>query len=81
MNITELLPAVVFGGPQSFSGNINADSVVQHKLQQTAVARFLRLLPMGWNPGGRIGLRLEVYGCPYSESPASANPSGFNVGR
>uniref|UniRef100_A0A3Q3DXS9 Contactin-associated protein-like 4 n=1 Tax=Hippocampus comes TaxID=109280 RepID=A0A3Q3DXS9_HIPCM len=51
----------------SFSGNINADSVVQHKLQQTAVARFLRLLPMGWNPGGRIGLRLEVYGCPYSD--------------
>uniref|UniRef100_A0A3Q2ZB03 Contactin-associated protein-like 4 n=1 Tax=Hippocampus comes TaxID=109280 RepID=A0A3Q2ZB03_HIPCM len=61
----------------SFSGNINADSVVQHKLQQTAVARFLRLLPMGWNPGGRIGLRLEVYGCPYSESPASANPSAW----
>ncbi|XP_077381293.1 contactin-associated protein-like 4 isoform X1 [Festucalex cinctus] len=55
----------------SFSGNINADSVVQHKLQQSAIARFLRLLPVGWNPGGRIGLRLEVYGCPYTSDVMS----------
>lgn len=42
--------------------------MVQNKLQQSAVARFLRLVPLDWNPSGRIGLRLEVYGCPYSES-------------
>uniref|UniRef100_A0A8C7X676 Contactin associated protein like 3 n=1 Tax=Oryzias sinensis TaxID=183150 RepID=A0A8C7X676_9TELE len=52
----------------SFPGNSNADSVVQHKLQQPAVARFLRLVPLDWNPSGRIGLRVETYGCPYSES-------------
>uniref|UniRef100_A0A3Q3WVP5 Uncharacterized protein n=1 Tax=Mola mola TaxID=94237 RepID=A0A3Q3WVP5_MOLML len=49
----------------SFPGNSNADSVVQYKLQQPAIARFLRLLPLDWNPNGRIGLRLETYGCPY----------------
>lgn len=52
---------------QAFPGNSNADSVVQYKLQQPAVARFLRLLPLDWNLSGRIGLRLEAYGCPYSE--------------
>ncbi|KAM8849515.1 contactin-associated protein-like 4 isoform 2-T3 [Spinachia spinachia] len=50
----------------SFPGNSNADTVVQYKLQQAAVARFLRLLPLHWNPSGRIGLRLEAYGCPYT---------------
>ena len=52
---------------QFFPGNSNADSVVHYKLQQPAVARFLRLIPLDWNPNGRIGLRLETYGCPYSE--------------
>ncbi|XP_061654226.1 contactin-associated protein-like 4 isoform X1 [Phyllopteryx taeniolatus] len=60
----------------SFSGNINADSVVQHKLQQSAIARFLRLLPVGRNPGGRIGLRLEVYGCPYTSDVMSLDGEG-----
>uniref|UniRef100_A0A3Q3AZG5 Contactin-associated protein-like 4 n=1 Tax=Kryptolebias marmoratus TaxID=37003 RepID=A0A3Q3AZG5_KRYMA len=55
----------------SFPGNTNADSVVQYKLQQPAVARFLRLLPLDWNPIGRIGLRLEAYGCPYSSDVVS----------
>uniref|UniRef100_A0A8C6ULS6 Contactin associated protein like 3 n=1 Tax=Neogobius melanostomus TaxID=47308 RepID=A0A8C6ULS6_9GOBI len=49
-----------------FSGNSNADSVVQHKLQQTVIARYLRLLPVDWNTNGRIGLRVEAYGCPYN---------------
>ncbi|XP_037537324.1 contactin-associated protein-like 4 [Nematolebias whitei] len=56
---------------RSFPGNTNADSVVQYKLQQPAVARFLRLLPLDWNPSGRIGLRLEAYGCPYSSDVVS----------
>uniref|UniRef100_A0A4W6CP11 Contactin associated protein like 3 n=1 Tax=Lates calcarifer TaxID=8187 RepID=A0A4W6CP11_LATCA len=51
-----------------FPGNSNADSVVQYKLQQPAIARFLRLIPLDWNPSGRIGLRLETYGCPYSKA-------------
>uniref|UniRef100_A0A3B5ACS0 Contactin-associated protein-like 4 n=1 Tax=Stegastes partitus TaxID=144197 RepID=A0A3B5ACS0_9TELE len=44
----------------SFPGNSNADSVVQNKLQQPTFARFLRLIPLDWNPNGRIGLRLEA---------------------
>ncbi|XP_054599173.1 contactin-associated protein-like 4 isoform X1 [Nothobranchius furzeri] len=59
----------------SFSGNSNADSVVQYKLQQPAMARFLRLIPLDWNPSGRIGLRLEAYGCPYSSDVVSFDGS------
>uniref|UniRef100_A0A3B3UNP3 Contactin-associated protein-like 4 n=1 Tax=Poecilia latipinna TaxID=48699 RepID=A0A3B3UNP3_9TELE len=50
-----------------FSSNSNADSVVQYKLDQPVIARYLRLIPLDWNPTGRIGLRLEIYGCRYSE--------------
>uniref|UniRef100_A0A672JUB5 Contactin associated protein like 3 n=1 Tax=Salarias fasciatus TaxID=181472 RepID=A0A672JUB5_SALFA len=59
-----------------FPGNSNADSVVQYKLQQPAVARFLRLLPLDWNPSGRIGLRLETYGCPYTSDVVSLRRGG-----
>uniref|UniRef100_A0AAQ5XJA9 Contactin associated protein like 3 n=1 Tax=Amphiprion ocellaris TaxID=80972 RepID=A0AAQ5XJA9_AMPOC len=62
---------MVFVYFQSFPGNSNADSVVQHKLQQPAIARFLRLIPLDWNPSGRIGLRLETYGCPYTSDVVS----------
>uniref|UniRef100_A0A3B4ZU58 Contactin-associated protein-like 4 n=1 Tax=Stegastes partitus TaxID=144197 RepID=A0A3B4ZU58_9TELE len=55
----------------SFPGNSNADSVVQNKLQQPTFARFLRLIPLDWNPNGRIGLRLEAYGCPYTSDIVS----------
>uniref|UniRef100_A0A8C3A4I3 Contactin associated protein like 3 n=1 Tax=Cyclopterus lumpus TaxID=8103 RepID=A0A8C3A4I3_CYCLU len=55
----------------SFPGNSNADSVVQYKLQQPAIARFLRLIPLDRNPSGRIGLRLEAYGCPYTSDVVS----------
>uniref|UniRef100_A0A8C6UUV7 Contactin associated protein like 3 n=1 Tax=Neogobius melanostomus TaxID=47308 RepID=A0A8C6UUV7_9GOBI len=54
----------------AFPGNTNADSVVQYKLEQPVIARFLRLIPLDWNPTGRIGLRLEVYGCPYTSDVA-----------
>lgn len=52
---------------QAFPGNSNADTVVQYKLEQPVIARFLRLIPLDWNPSGRIGLRLEIYGCRYSK--------------
>uniref|UniRef100_A0A3Q3E122 Contactin-associated protein-like 4 n=1 Tax=Labrus bergylta TaxID=56723 RepID=A0A3Q3E122_9LABR len=55
----------------SFPGNNNADSVVQYKLQQPVIARFLRLIPLDWNPNGRIGLRLETYGCPFTSDVMS----------
>uniref|UniRef100_A0A8C5K146 Contactin associated protein-like 3 n=1 Tax=Jaculus jaculus TaxID=51337 RepID=A0A8C5K146_JACJA len=46
-------------------GNTNADSVVHYRLQPPFQARFLRFLPLAWNPKGRIGMRIEVYGCAY----------------
>uniref|UniRef100_A0A3B4AUL2 Laminin G domain-containing protein n=1 Tax=Periophthalmus magnuspinnatus TaxID=409849 RepID=A0A3B4AUL2_9GOBI len=55
---------------RALPGNTNADSVVQYKLEQPVIARFLRLIPLDWNPTGRIGLRLEVYGCPYTSDVA-----------
>ncbi|XP_031414922.1 contactin-associated protein-like 4 isoform X2 [Clupea harengus] len=48
-----------------FSGNTNADGVVPFKLHQPMFARHLRVVPLDWNPNGRIGLRLEAYGCQY----------------
>ncbi|KAJ8339369.1 hypothetical protein SKAU_G00361550 [Synaphobranchus kaupii] len=59
----------------AFSGNTNADSVVQYKLQQSVIARFLRVLPLDWNSNGRLGMRLEVYGCPYKSDVASFDGS------
>ncbi|KAM4698233.1 contactin-associated protein-like 5 [Rhinophrynus dorsalis] len=53
-----------------FSGNTNADGVVQHKFQHSVKARFLRFVPVDWNPSGRIGLRVEVYGCTYKSDVA-----------
>uniref|UniRef100_A0A3Q2DZX8 Contactin-associated protein-like 4 n=1 Tax=Cyprinodon variegatus TaxID=28743 RepID=A0A3Q2DZX8_CYPVA len=65
----------------SFPGNNNADSVVQYKLQQPVVARFLRLIPLDWNPSGRIGLRLETYGCPYTSDVLNLDGSSSLVYR
>ncbi|RMC18695.1 hypothetical protein DUI87_04591 [Hirundo rustica rustica] len=53
-----------------FTGNSNADSVVHHKLLHSMKARFLRFIPLKWNAGGRIGLRVEVFGCSYKSDIA-----------
>ncbi|KYO18229.1 contactin-associated protein-like 2 isoform B [Alligator mississippiensis] len=53
-----------------FIGNTNADSVVEHKFLHSMKARFLRFIPLKWNPNGRIGLRVEVYGCSYKSDIA-----------
>ncbi|KAF7659846.1 hypothetical protein LDENG_00291450 [Lucifuga dentata] len=55
----------------AFPGNSNADSVVQHKLQHPVIARYVHLIPLDWNPNGRIGLRMETYGCPYNSDVVS----------
>ncbi|XP_058495403.1 contactin-associated protein-like 4 [Solea solea] len=61
----------------AFPGNSNADTVVQYKLEQPVVARYLRLIPLDWNPTGRIGLRLEIYGCRYTSDVANFDGSSF----
>ncbi|XP_028629685.1 contactin-associated protein like 5-1 isoform X3 [Grammomys surdaster] len=49
----------------TFVGNMNADSVVHHKLLHPVRARFVRFVPLEWNPNGKIGMRVEAYGCSY----------------
>ncbi|XP_007941390.1 contactin-associated protein-like 4 [Orycteropus afer afer] len=48
-----------------FPGNANADSVVLYRLRPPVESRHLRFLPAAWNHGGRIGMRVELYGCAY----------------
>lgn len=44
---------------------MNSDGVVRHELQHTILARYIRFIPLDWSSEGRIGLRLELYGCSY----------------
>lgn len=60
---------------QAFPGNSNADSVVQHKLQRPVIARYFRLIPLEWSHNGRIGLRLETYGCPHGQFKRFQSPT------
>ncbi|XP_047662705.1 contactin-associated protein-like 2b [Tachysurus fulvidraco] len=53
------------GNIWTFSGNWNSERVVRHELQYTIVARYLRIIPLEWSAEGRVGLRVEVYGCAY----------------
>ena len=55
---------------QKFVGNMNSEGVVQNRLSPSVRTRFLRFVPLDWNPSGWLGLRVEVYGCSYSESPS-----------
>ncbi|XP_020818787.1 contactin-associated protein-like 5 isoform X1 [Phascolarctos cinereus] len=52
------------------SGNTNADSIVHHKFLHSVKARFIRFVPMEWNPNGKIGMRVEAYGCSYKSDIA-----------
>uniref|UniRef100_A0A8K9XCK6 Contactin associated protein-like 5a n=1 Tax=Oncorhynchus mykiss TaxID=8022 RepID=A0A8K9XCK6_ONCMY len=57
-------------GVGRFVGNVNADGVVHHKLSHSIRGRFLRFVPLDWNPSGWVGLRVEVYGCAYKSDVA-----------
>ncbi|XP_044095332.1 contactin-associated protein-like 3 isoform X3 [Neovison vison] len=61
----------------SFPGNTNADSVVHYRLQPPFEARFLRFLPLAWSPKGRIGMRIEVYGCTYRSEMVNFDGKSF----
>uniref|UniRef100_A0A3B3BW99 Contactin associated protein like 3 n=1 Tax=Oryzias melastigma TaxID=30732 RepID=A0A3B3BW99_ORYME len=65
----------------AFQGNSNADFVVQYKLEQPVIARYLRLTPLDWNPTGRIGLRMEIYGCEYTSEVVSFDGSSSLIYR
>lgn len=58
--------------PQTFFGNVNESALVRHDLHYHFTARYIRIVPLAWNPRGKIGLRLGLYGCPYSKHAESA---------
>uniref|UniRef100_A0A8C3J5S0 Contactin associated protein 1 n=1 Tax=Calidris pygmaea TaxID=425635 RepID=A0A8C3J5S0_9CHAR len=53
------------GSNWTFFGNVNESGVVRHDLHYPIFARYIRIIPVAWNPRGKIGLRLGLYGCPY----------------
>ncbi|XP_075914494.1 putative carboxypeptidase X1, partial [Petromyzon marinus] len=59
-----------------FQGNSDQDTPVLNLLPAPTPARFLRLLPVTWHPGGLICLRMEVLACtvadPAEDSSSSA---------
>uniref|UniRef100_A0A8C9S3Z5 Contactin associated protein-like 5b n=1 Tax=Scleropages formosus TaxID=113540 RepID=A0A8C9S3Z5_SCLFO len=54
----------------TFPGNSDADGVVLHKLPHPVRTRYLRFVPLTWNPSGWVGLRIEAYGCSYKSDVA-----------
>ncbi|XP_007442803.1 contactin-associated protein-like 4, partial [Python bivittatus] len=84
-SISPCLAATFFSYPpwtmsykgEAFSGNTNADSVVYYKLEHSIKARFLRFVPLDWNHNGRIGMRIEVYGCAYRSDVADFDGRSF----
>ncbi|KAG7453711.1 contactin-associated protein-like 2 [Solea senegalensis] len=58
-------PYLQDGNIWTFEGNMNSESVIRHELQHTILARYIRLVPLDWSREGRIGVRLELYGCSY----------------
>ncbi|XP_056146094.1 contactin-associated protein-like 5 isoform X2 [Lampris incognitus] len=57
-------------GVGKFKGNVNSDGVIKNKLPHSVRTRFLRFVPLAWNPSGWLGLRVEVYGCNYKSDVA-----------
>uniref|UniRef100_A0A8C1CZV9 Contactin associated protein 1 n=1 Tax=Cyprinus carpio carpio TaxID=630221 RepID=A0A8C1CZV9_CYPCA len=60
-------PYVMRGGNMTLPGNWNYYQVKRNVFHYAFTAKHLRIYPMGWNTenGGKIGLRVELYGCPY----------------
>lgn len=54
---------------QTLPGNWNYYQVKRNVFHYAITAKHLRIYPMGWNTenGGKIGLRVELYGCPYGK--------------
>lgn len=41
--------------------------MVRNELKYTILTRYIRFIPVDWSREGRIGVRLELYGCSYCE--------------
>lgn len=64
-------PFYQLGHNWTFSGNRNADYDVRHDLWRPVLARFVRFVAISWRPRRYVGLRVEVYGCPYDSDMVS----------
>uniref|UniRef100_A0A6Q2WQP0 Contactin associated protein 2 n=1 Tax=Esox lucius TaxID=8010 RepID=A0A6Q2WQP0_ESOLU len=69
-------PYLQDGNIWAFSGNSNSESVVRHDLQHAVIARYVRIIPLEWSQEGRIGLRVEIYGCSYWSDVISFDGQG-----
>ncbi|KAM9323054.1 contactin-associated protein-like 2b [Pholidichthys leucotaenia] len=58
-------PYLQDGNIWTFEGNVNSEGVIRHELQHAIQARYIRFIPLAWSQEGRIGVRLELYGCSY----------------
>lgn len=56
---SKLRPALL--SPQVFYGNADRSSSVQNLLRPPIVARYIRILPLGWHT--RIAVRMELLLC------------------
>uniref|UniRef100_A0A8D3BNV1 Contactin associated protein 1 n=1 Tax=Scophthalmus maximus TaxID=52904 RepID=A0A8D3BNV1_SCOMX len=60
-------PYIMKGGNSTMPGNWNYYQVKRNVFHYAFTAKHIRLLPLAWNTedGGKIGVRLELFGCPY----------------
>uniref|UniRef100_A0A671XZ44 Contactin associated protein 1 n=1 Tax=Sparus aurata TaxID=8175 RepID=A0A671XZ44_SPAAU len=60
-------PYIMKGGNSTLPGNWNYYQVKRNVFHYTFTAKHIRLLPLAWNTenGGKIGVRLELFGCSY----------------
>ncbi|XP_040027121.2 contactin-associated protein-like 2b [Gasterosteus aculeatus] len=69
-------PYLQDGNIWTFEGNVNSHGVVRHELQHAILAHYIRFIPVDWSREGRIGLRLELYGCSYWADVISFDGNG-----
>ncbi|XP_041847532.1 contactin-associated protein-like 2b [Melanotaenia boesemani] len=65
------------GNIWTFEGNVDSENVVRQDLKHPILARYIRFIPLHWNKEGRIGVRLEVYGCSYWADVISFDGQGI----
>ena len=55
---------------QTLPGNWNYYQVKRNVFHYAFTAKHIRLLPLAWNTedGGKIGVRLELFGCSYGKN-------------
>ncbi|KAM6919149.1 contactin-associated protein-like 2 [Xenentodon cancila] len=70
-------PYLQDGNIWTFEGNVNSEEVVRHELQHAILARYIRFIPLDWSTEGRVGVRLELYGCSYWADVISFDGSGI----